>query len=36
MMKKKKISKKEESICCSEETLTCEPCDFEESIKAGK
>ena len=29
----KKVKKNEESICCSEETLTCEPCSFEESTK---
>ena len=30
---KEKVKKDEESVCCDDETLTCEPCSFEDSIK---
>lgn len=33
MIKSRKEKKKEESVCCDEEIMTCEPCDFEESVK---
>lgn len=33
MKKLKEIKEKKESVCCNEEKMTCEPCDFEESIK---
>jgi len=29
----KKSSKKEESVCCNNKTMTCEPCTYENSIK---
>ena len=29
----KKNKKNEEAVCCDEESLTCESCSFEESIK---
>ena len=28
----KKLRKKEEAICCDEETMTCDTCSFEDSI----
>jgi len=35
-MNKRRKNSKKEYACCDEETMTCEACDFEDSIKAKK